>query len=283
MLTYPEIDPVAIAIGPLKVHWYGLMYLFGFIAAWWLALRRSTKPWSPVIKSEVEDLILYCAIGVVVGGRLGYMFFYNLPQLIENPLSLLKVWEGGMSFHGGLVGVMLATVLYARKIGTTFPVLIDFVAPLVPIGLGLGRMGNFIGQELWGRPTEGPWGMVFPRDPELLSRHPSQLYQAFLEGLVLFAVLWWFSSKPRPRLAVGGMFVLLYGIFRFLVEFVREPDGHIGFDLFGWMTRGQLLSLPMILAGIALLVWSYRTQPLPEGRRGKNGNKRTRSQVNGGA
>ncbi|MFA0809878.1 prolipoprotein diacylglyceryl transferase [Microbulbifer epialgicus] len=283
MLTYPEIDPVAIAIGPLKVHWYGLMYLFGFIAAWWLALRRSTKPWSPVIKSEVEDLILYCAIGVVVGGRIGYMFFYNLPELIENPLALLKVWEGGMSFHGGLVGVMLATTLYARKIGTTFPTLIDFVAPLVPIGLGLGRMGNFIGQELWGRPTEGPWGMVFPQDPDLLARHPSQLYQAFLEGLVLFAVLWWFSSKPRPRLAVGGMFVLLYGIFRFLVEFVREPDGHIGFDLFGWMTRGQLLSLPMIVAGIVLLVWSYRTQPLPEGRGGKNGNKETRSQVNGGA
>ncbi|WKD50133.1 prolipoprotein diacylglyceryl transferase [Microbulbifer spongiae] len=266
MLTYPEIDPVAFAVGPLKVHWYGLMYLAGFIVAWWLALRRSTRPWSPVIKSEVEDLILYCAIGVVVGGRLGYMFFYNLPELIANPLSLLKVWEGGMSFHGGLIGVMLATAWYARKIGTTFPALIDFVAPLVPIGLGLGRLGNFIGQELWGRPTQGPWGMVFPRDPELLARHPSQLYQAFLEGLVLFAVLWWFSSRPRPRLAVGGMFVLLYGVFRFLVEFVREPDGHIGFDLFGWMTRGQLLSLPMMVAGIALLVWSYRTQPSPEER-----------------
>ncbi|MDP5210362.1 prolipoprotein diacylglyceryl transferase [Microbulbifer sp. 2205BS26-8] len=266
MLTYPEIDPVAFAVGPLKVHWYGLMYLVGFIVAWWLALRRSTRPWSPVIKSEVEDLILYCAIGVVVGGRLGYMFFYNLPELIANPLSVLKVWEGGMSFHGGLIGVMLATAWYARKIGTTFPALIDFVAPLVPIGLGLGRLGNFIGQELWGRPTQGPWGMVFPRDPELLARHPSQLYQAFLEGLVLFAVLWWFSSRPRPRLAVGGMFVLLYGVFRFLVEFVREPDGHIGFDLFGWMTRGQLLSLPMMVAGIALLVWSYRTQPSPEER-----------------
>lgn len=266
MLTYPEIDPVAVAIGPLKVHWYGLMYLAGFVAAWWLAMRRAAKPWSPVIKAEVEDLILYCAIGVVVGGRLGYVFFYNFPQLVADPLSLLRVWEGGMSFHGGLIGVMLATAWYARKIGTTFAALIDFVAPLVPIGLGLGRIGNFIGQELWGRPTDAPWGMVFPRDPELLVRHPSQLYQAFLEGLVLFVALWWFSSKPRPRLAVGGLFVLLYGIFRFLVEFVREPDGHIGFDLFGWMTRGQLLCLPMIAAGIALLVWSYRTQPLPEGR-----------------
>ncbi|WP_226668203.1 prolipoprotein diacylglyceryl transferase [Microbulbifer aggregans] len=266
MLTYPEIDPVAVAIGPLKVHWYGLMYLAGFAAAWWLAMRRASKPWSPVIKSEVEDLILFCAIGVVVGGRLGYMFFYNFPELVAHPLSLFKVWEGGMSFHGGLVGVMLAATLYARKIGTTFPDLIDFVAPLVPIGLGLGRIGNFVGQELWGRETEGPWGMVFPRDPELLVRHPSQLYQAFLEGLVLFVVLWIFSSKPRPRLAVGGLFLLLYGFFRFLVEFVREPDGHIGFDLFGWMTRGQLLSLPMIAAGILLLVWSYRTQSLPEGR-----------------
>ncbi|MEW5248340.1 prolipoprotein diacylglyceryl transferase [Microbulbifer discodermiae] len=266
MLTYPEIDPVAVSIGPLKVHWYGLMYLAGFAAAWWLALRRARKPWSPVIKSEVEDLILYCAIGVVVGGRLGYMFFYNFPQLVADPLALGRVWEGGMSFHGGLIGVMLATVLYARRIGTTFADLIDFVAPLVPIGLGLGRMGNFIGQELWGRETTVPWGMVFPRDPDLLVRHPSQLYQAFLEGLVLFAVLWWFSSKPRPRLAVGGLFVLLYGIFRFAVEFVREPDRLIGFDLFGWMTRGQLLSLPMIAAGVLLLAWSYRTQPLPQGR-----------------
>ncbi|WNZ58595.1 prolipoprotein diacylglyceryl transferase [Microbulbifer sp. MKSA007] len=283
MLTYPEIDPVAFAIGPLKVHWYGLMYLAGFVAAWWLALRRSAKPWSPVIKSEVEDLILYCAIGVVIGGRLGYMFFYNFPQLLEDPISLIRLWEGGMSFHGGLIGVMLATALYARKIGTTFPALIDFVAPLVPIGLGLGRIGNFIGQELWGRETEGPWGMVFPKDPDLLVRHPSQLYQAFLEGLVLFALLWWFSSKPRPRLAVGGMFVMLYGVFRFLVEFVREPDGHIGFDLFGWMTRGQLLSLPMIIAGIALLVWSYKTQPLPEGRTEQKGKKAGSSRVKGGA
>ncbi|MFI2812928.1 MULTISPECIES: prolipoprotein diacylglyceryl transferase [Microbulbifer] len=279
MLTYPELDPVAVAIGPLKVHWYGLMYLAGFVAAWWLALRRAAKPWTPLVKSEVEDLILYCAIGVVVGGRLGYMFFYNFPQLQEEPLSILRVWEGGMSFHGGLVGVMLATTIYARKIGTTFIDLIDFVAPLVPIGLGLGRIGNFIGQELWGRPTDGPWGMVFPRDPELLARHPSQLYQAFLEGLVLFAVLWWFSRKPRPRLAVGGVFLLLYGFFRFLVEFVREPDGHIGFDLFGWMTRGQLLSIPMILAGIAILVWSYRTQPLA----GEQNSVKPGSQAKGGA
>ncbi|MCX2778169.1 prolipoprotein diacylglyceryl transferase [Microbulbifer thermotolerans] len=269
MIPYPEIDPVAIAIGPLKVHWYGLMYLVGFIAAWLLALKRSAKPWSPVIKSEVEDLILYCAIGVVAGGRLGYMVFYNLGELVEHPLSLFKVWEGGMSFHGGLLGVIVAATLYARKIGTTFPALIDFVAPLVPIGLGLGRIGNFIGQELWGRPTDVPWGMVFPRDPELLVRHPSQLYQAFLEGAVLFAILWWFSSKPRPRLAVGGLFLTLYGIFRFLVEFVREPDAHIGYEWFGWMTRGQELCLPMIAIGIALLVWSYRTQPLPESRSDK--------------
>lgn len=278
MLTYPEIDPVALAIGPLKVHWYGLMYLAGFAAAWWLAVRRSRKPWSPVIKSEVEDMILYCAIGVVVGGRLGYVFFYNFGELLADPLSLFRVWEGGMSFHGGMLGVLAATALYARKIGTTFWALIDFVAPLVPIGLGLGRIGNFIGQELWGRPTDGPWGMVFPRDPDLLARHPSQLYQAFLEGLVLFAALWWFSSKPRPRMAVSGLFALLYGVFRFLTEFVREPDAHIGFDLFGWVTRGQILSLPLIALGIALLVWSYRTQPLPEGRgNGKPAAKAARS------
>ncbi|QKX16203.1 prolipoprotein diacylglyceryl transferase [Microbulbifer sp. YPW1] len=265
MLTYPEIDPVAVAIGPLKIHWYGLMYLAGFAAAWWLAMRRAEKPWSPVIKSEVEDLILFCALGVVIGGRLGYMFFYNFSELVAHPLSLFKVWEGGMSFHGGLIGVMIAATIYARKIGTTFPALIDFVAPLVPIGLGLGRLGNFIGQELWGRETDVPWGMVFPRDPEHLVRHPSQLYQAFLEGLVLFVVLWIFSSKPRPRLAVGGLFILLYGCFRFIVEFVRQPD--IGIDvMFGWMTRGQLLSLPMIACGIILLIWSYRTQPMPEGR-----------------
>lgn len=277
MISYPQIDPVAVTIGPLKVHWYGLMYLAGFIAAWWLALRRSRKAWSPVIKSEVEDLILYCAIGVVVGGRLGYVFFYNFPELLADPLSLFRVWEGGMSFHGGCIGVMVAAAIYARKIGTTFPVLIDFVAPLVPIGLGLGRLGNFIGQELWGRETDLPWGMVFPRDPEHLVRHPSQLYQAFFEGLVLFAVLWWFSRKPRPRLAVGGLFVLLYGVFRFAVEFVREPDSHIGFDLFGWMTRGQLLSLPMIAAGIVILVWSYRTQPLPPQRSEKQRGGQARS------
>lgn len=265
MLTYPEIDPVAVAIGPLKVHWYGLMYVFGFAAAWWLALRRSSRPWSPVARSQVEDLILYCAIGVVLGGRLGYVLFYKFSALLADPLLLFRVWEGGMSFHGGLIGVMIAATLYARKIGTSFPALIDFVAPLVPIGLGLGRLGNFIGQELWGRETDVPWGMVFPRDPELLLRHPSQLYQATLEGLVLFLALWWFSRKPRPRLAVGGLFVLLYGVFRFAVEFVRQPDGHIGFDLFGWMTRGQLLSLPMIVAGIALLIWSYRTQPVASG------------------
>lgn len=289
MLNYPKIDPVALDLGTFTipfldktvhpvVHWYGLMYLAGFIAAWLLALRRSRKPWSPVIKSEVEDLILYCAMGVVIGGRLGYMLFYNFGELVADPLSLLKVWEGGMSFHGGLIGVMLAGAIYARKIGTTFPALIDFVAPLVPIGLGLGRLGNFIGQELWGRPTDVPWGMVFPRDPDLLVRHPSQLYQAFLEGLVLFAVLWWFSRKPRPRLAVGGLFLTLYGIFRFAVEFVREPDAHIGYELFGWMTRGQELSLPMIAAGLIILVWSYRTQPLPQGRA-----KQDRTQVKGQA
>ncbi|WP_346837765.1 prolipoprotein diacylglyceryl transferase [Microbulbifer sp. SAOS-129_SWC] len=293
MLTYPQIDPVAIDLGTYtipfidkvvhpQIHWYGIMYLLGFLAAWRLALRRAAKPWSPVIKSEVEDMILYCAIGVVVGGRLGYMFFYDFPQLVAEPLSLLRVWEGGMSFHGGLVGVMVAAAVYARKVGTTFPALIDFVAPLVPIGLGLGRIGNFIGGELWGRPTDVPWGMVFPRDPEQLVRHPSQLYQATLEGLVLFCALWWFSRKPRPRLAVGGLFLLLYGIFRFSVEFVRQPDAQIGYEWFGWMTRGQELCLPMIAAGIAILVWSYRTQPLPKGRGGDAAAEQSKKQAKSG-
>lgn len=261
MLSYPQIDPVALDLGFIQVHWYGLMYLAGFAAGFWLALRRSSKPWSPVLRTEVEDLILYCALGVVIGGRLGYVLFYGFDQFLADPLWAIKINQGGMSFHGGLLGVMGAAALYARKIGVRFIDLIDFVAPLVPIGLGLGRIGNFIGQELWGRETDGPWGMVFPADPDQLMRHPSQLYQAFLEGVVLFAVLWWFSAKPRPRFAVSGLFVTLYGCFRFLVEFVREPDVGIPV-LFGWLTRGQLLSLPMIIGGIAILMWAYRTQPL---------------------
>ncbi len=256
MLTYPEIDPVAFSLGPLKVHWYGLMYLLGFLGAWLLALKQTKKAWSPIQRTQVEDLVVYGAFGVILGGRLGYVLFYNFDRWLSDPLWLFRVWEGGMAFHGGLLGVIIAVWLYSRKIRQPFLAVTDFVAPLVPIGLGLGRLGNFIGQELWGRPTEIWLGMRFPRDPEGLSRHPSQLYEAFLEGLVLFAVLFYLARKPRPRGMISGCFLLLYGLFRFLVEFAREPDLHIGFDLFDWMTRGQVLSLPMIALGAGFIVWA---------------------------
>ncbi len=270
MLTYPVIDPIALSLGPfelfgktlgpLQVHWYGIMYLMGFAGAWWLAMRRSDKAHSPVAKAQVEDLIVYGAIGVVLGGRCGYVLFYHFERFLSDPMWLLRVWEGGMSFHGGLIGVAVAMVIYARKIKVPFFALTDFMVPLVPLGLGFGRLGNFIGQELWGRASDVSWAMVFPKDPLGLARHPSQLYQAALEGLVLFCVLVWFSAKPRPRMAVSGLFLALYGSFRFIVEFVREPDSHIGFDILGWLTRGQLLSAPMVLLGVVLLVLAYRSK-----------------------
>lgn len=266
MLTYPNIDPVIVSldaftvfgftIGPLSVHWYGMMYLFGFAGAWMLGVARTKKPWSPLKKSQIEDLIFYAAVGLVIGGRVGYVFFYNFSAFIENPIMLVRVWDGGMSFHGGLLGVMVAMGLYSRKIQRNFVDIMDFGAPWVPIGLAFGRLGNFIGAELWGRQTDGPWGMVFPTDPGV-ARHPSQLYEMFLEGIVLFAILFWFSSKPRPRGAVSGLFLVGYGCFRFAIEFVREPDAHLGFQALGWMTRGQQLCLPMILFGVALIYWGY--------------------------
>jgi phosphatidylglycerol:prolipoprotein diacylglycerol transferase len=260
MLTYPQIDPVIFSLGPLKFQWYGMMYLLGFVLAFLLARHRSIRTDSPVHAEQVEDLIFYGALGVVLGGRLGYVFFYGWEQFLRDPLWLFKVWEGGMSFHGGLLGVMLAMYLYARKIGKSFVAMMDFVAPLVPIGLGLGRLGNFINQELWGRPTDLPWAMVFPRDPDQLARHPSQLYQFALEGLVLFLVLFWFSRQPRPRYAVSALFLVLYGVFRFAVEFVRQPDAHLGYVWFDWMTRGQQLSLPMVATGLCLFVFAYRNK-----------------------
>lgn len=262
MLTYPQIDPVAISLGPLKVHWYGLMYLIGFLGFWWLGKMRARKGLAPVKPEQIGDMLFYGALGVVLGGRIGYVLFYNLPAFIDDPLSLFRVWQGGMSFHGGLLGVLLAALFVSRKYRVGFWQIMDFVAPFAPIGLGAGRLGNFINAELWGRVSDLPWAMVFPGagpDP----RHPSQLYQALLEGLVMFVVLWLFSQRPRPVRAVSGLFLILYGVFRFSVEFVREPDAHLGFIAFGWLTMGQLLTLPMILFGIALMVWAYRHQPQP--------------------
>jgi phosphatidylglycerol:prolipoprotein diacylglycerol transferase len=256
MLRYPDIDPVAVSFGPVAIHWYGLMYLIGFAAVWWLGRLRARRPDSGWNTDEIADLLFYGALGVILGGRIGYILFYNFGLFLDDPLMLLRVWQGGMSFHGGLLGVLVAMWLFGRKTGRAFFQVTDFMAPFVPIGLGAGRIGNFINAELWGRPTDLPWGMVFPVDS--LPRHPSMLYEAFLEGLVLFVILWWFSSKPRPRRAVSGMFLLWYGVFRFAVEFVREPDAHIGYLAMGWLTMGHLLSAPMILFGVLLLVLAYR-------------------------
>jgi phosphatidylglycerol:prolipoprotein diacylglycerol transferase len=258
MLKHPEFDPVAISVGPLKVHWYGLTYLVGFAVGWWLGKVRARKEWTPLNEQQVGDLLFYIALGVILGGRFGYVVFYNFDQFAADPLWLLRVWEGGMAFHGGLIGVMLAMWWYGRKIGCGFFRIADFVAPLVPVGLGAGRIGNFINGELWGRPTDVPWGMVFPQAPDMLARHPSQVYQFALEGVALFAILWLFSSKPRPTMAVSGLFLILYGCFRVVVEFFRQPDPQLGYLAFDWLTMGQLLSLPMIFAGALLMVFAYR-------------------------
>ncbi len=268
MLNYPRIDPIAVEIGPLRVHWYGIMYLLGFAVAWWLARRRAARPGSGWTAEEVGDLIFYGALGVILGGRIGYMLFYGSDQLRADPLSLLRVWEGGMSFHGGLIGVIAVMALFARRRGKRFFEVADFVAPLVPIGLGLGRLGNFINGELWGAPSDLPWAMrLTPGGP---AYHPSQLYEALLEGLVLFVVLWLYSSRPRPTMAVSGLFLLLYGVFRFLVEFVRMPDPQLGYLAFGWLTMGQVLSAPMVVLG-ALLLFRAQRHGAPAGARAAAG------------
>ncbi|WOG26711.1 prolipoprotein diacylglyceryl transferase [Endozoicomonas sp. 8E] len=266
MIPYPQIDPVAISLGPLKVHWYGLMYLVGFAGGWWLAVQRAKKSnglWNP---EQIGDLLFYIAVGVIVGGRMGYVLFYNFDYFLQNPLWLFSIWEGGMSFHGGLLGVLLAVFLFGRRIDKNFFQMTDFIAPFIPLGLGMGRLGNFIGGELWGRVTDVPWAMVFPTDPSRMPRHPSQLYQFVIEGVILFGALWWFSAKPRPRMAVSGLFLLVYGIGRFCVEFVRQPDQQLGFIAFDWMTMGQLLTVPMILLGVALMVVAYKKFPLVDGQ-----------------
>ncbi len=253
MLTYPEIDPIIFSIGPLKIRWYGLMYVIGFLLAWWLAKRRCTRSDSPIDSEQVDDLIFYAMLGVIVGGRVGYALVYGWSQLTSDPLYLFRITEGGMSFHGGLVGEMTAMWLYGRKLGHSIWRMTDFVAPIVPLGLGFGRIGNFINSELWGKPTDVPWGFLV--NGQVL--HPSQLYEAILEGFLLFAILWLYTAKPRPYLSTSGLFLLLYGIFRFFVEFYRVPDAHPGYLAFGWVTMGQVLSLPMIIAGAILLIMAY--------------------------
>lgn len=252
-----DIDPVLLDIGPLKVHWYGVMYLVGFTAAWWLGCVRARKPGAGWTEDQVSDLIFWGAMGVVLGGRFGYVLFYNFDQFLDDPLWLFAVWEGGMSFHGGLLGVITVLWVWGRKHNKSLLQMGDFVAPLIPIGLGAGRIGNFIGGELWGRSTDLPWGVIFPRAADGIARHPSQLYEFALEGLLLFVILWWYSNKPRPRMAVSGMFLLLYGVFRSVVELAREPDAHLGFLAFDWLTMGQILSLPMILVGGVMIGTAY--------------------------
>ena len=275
---YVAIDPVAFSVGPVAVHWYGIMYLLAFMFFWsggnWLARRR---PWWGWTAQDVSDFLFYGMLGVVLGGRLGYVLFYGFDSLLQDPLFIFKITQGGMSFHGGLVGVMLALAWFARKTHRTFWQVADFAAPLCPLGLGLGRIGNFLGGELWGRTSDVPWAMIFPNslqpggwqsvelkqawlsgalDP--FARHPSQLYQALLEGLALFVLLAVYSRIPRPTAAVSGLFLFGYGCFRFIAEFFREPDSHLGFLLGNWLTMGMLLSIPMIFAGLLILILAYR-------------------------
>lgn len=253
-MYYPQFDPVAFSIGPLQVHWYGLMYLIAFAIAWGLAQHRRER--LQLYKTQVNDLIFYAAVGVVIGGRVGYMLFYDFPEVIQHPLSLFKVWEGGMSFHGGLLGVLVALWYSSKKFNQSIWNITDFVAPLVPLGIACGRLGNFINGELWGRETNIPWGMVFPDGGPVL-RHPSELYELLLEGVLLFVILWLYSKKPRQKFAVSAVFLLGYGCFRFFCEFFRMPDAQYGYLLWHWVTMGQLLSLPMIIVGVVALSVIY--------------------------
>ena len=255
MLIHPQFDPVAIHLGPLGIHWYGLMYLVGFLSLLWLGKWRVRRnPLSGWKESDIDDILFYGALGVILGGRLGYVIFYQPVYYLGHPLEIFAIWQGGMSFHGGFLGVLAGMLVFARKTGKRWLSIMDFVAPLVPIGLGAGRMGNFINGELWGRTTDVPWGMVF-QHADGLPRHPSQLYEFGLEGIVLFILLWWYSSKSRPVGAVSALFLIGYGSFRFLVEFTREPDSFLGLLAMG-MSMGQWLSLPMLLVGVGMLLWA---------------------------
>jgi phosphatidylglycerol:prolipoprotein diacylglycerol transferase len=259
VLTHPQFDPVIFSLGPVAVRWYGLMYVIGFIAVIVLGKLRVRRGLAPgLTEKDVDDLLIYGVLGVILGGRLGYILFYKLDHYLAHPVEILQIWTGGMSFHGGFLGVLAGIAIFCRVAKKRWITTMDFLAPLTPIGLGAGRIGNFINGELPGRPTDLPWGMWFPQvDRMPLARHPSQLYQFALEGVALFIILWWFSSKPRPAGAVSGAFLVGYGAFRFLAEFARQPDDFLGLLALG-LSMGQWLSLPMVLAGIAMMAWAYR-------------------------
>lgn len=262
MWSYPSIDPVALDLGFLQVHWYGLMYLLAFTLGWFYGTYRakSIEPWNTEM---VGDLLFYVAMGVILGGRIGYILFYDLSHYLADPLDIFKVWQGGMSFHGGLLGVTVAMLFFAKKTKQSLFQVTDFVSPLVPIGLFTGRIGNFINGELWGKTTDSPLGM-WVYDPviqQTVQKYPTQLLEALLEGVVLFILLAWYARKPRTPGSVAGLFLIGYGVFRFTVEFWRVPDVQLGYLLWGWVTMGQILSLPMIVVGLLLMAYKSK-QPL---------------------
>jgi phosphatidylglycerol:prolipoprotein diacylglycerol transferase len=265
MINYPGFDPVAIALGPVKLRWYGIMYVVGFLAAWVLARPRARRPGSTWTALDVDDFIFFTVFGVILGGRLGWLVFYGHEALASDPSYWYKIWQGGMSFHGGLIGVVIAISVFAVRRGRALGDVWDFTAPLPAIGFAAGRLGNFINGELWGKPTDAPWGFaVHQPDGSVPVLHASQLYEASLEGVLLFVILWWFTAAPRPRWAPSGLFLTCYAVFRILVEFVRVPDVQLGYLAGGWLTMGMVLSLPMLAAGLALLGYAY-ARPVPSG------------------